>query len=132
MITTRALGGRAGPAMEPGRPPVEDGTVDGSVIVGHLVEELAEIAGGEAAGGALEPLHRPAPEVVVDRAGAVLDRTPQRPAVPADQAAEQPGAGGPAAAGATVIMPNEVREAVPGQVRLGRDVPELEAGVVVA
>src|SRR5690348_5333509 len=100
MITTRARAGRS------------------SVIVLHLVEEFAEVTGGETAGSALEPLHRPAPEVVLDRAGSVLDRAPQRPPVHADQAAEQPGAGGPAAAGTTVIGPNEVGEAVQGQVRL--------------
>src|SRR5689334_19418526 len=123
MITTRALGGRAGLATEPGR---------SSVILLDILEKLAEIAGGEAAGGGLEPFHCPGPEVIVDRTGAVLDRAPQRPPVHTDQAAEQPGAGGPAAAGTPVIGPNEVVEAVPGQVRLGRDVPELEAGVVVA
>src|ERR1700759_2398575 len=89
MITTRARLGRS------------------SVIVFHLIEELAEIAGGEAAGGALEPLHGPAPEVEVERAGAVLDRPPQRPPVHPGQPAEQPGAGDPARPGATQIGPDE-------------------------
>ena len=65
----------------------------GSVISLDVLEELGEVAGGEAAGRALEALHGPGPEVVVDRARAVLDRAPQRPPVHADQAAEQPGPG---------------------------------------
>src|SRR6478609_5400475 len=105
MMTTRALwgrapGGRAGPGMELA---MELGRPAGSVIALDVLEQVLEAGGGEAAGRALEALHGPGPEVVVDRARAVLDRAPQRPAVHADQAAEQPGAGGLAAPRPAVV-----------------------------
>src|SRR5580704_18136229 len=114
-MTTRARAGRSGC----------------SVVMLDVLERLAEAGFGEAAGGALEALHRPAPEVEVDRAGAVLDRAPQGPAVHADQA-EQLGPGDPAAARLAVVGRDQRGQGVVVQVRLGGDVAELEAGVVVA
>src|SRR5919204_6237329 len=122
MITTRALEGRAGLAMAPGM----------SVIALDVLEKAAEVAGGEAAGGALEAFHGPGPEVVIDRAGPVLDRAPQRPAVHADQAAEQPGPGDLAAPRPAVVGRDQLGQGFGGQLGLGRDVAQLEAGVVVA
>src|SRR6185503_15796491 len=102
-----------------------------SVIALDVLEQILEAGGGEAAGRALEALHGPGPEVVVDRARAVLDRAPQRPAVHADQAAEQPGAGGLAPPRPAVVGRDQFFEGVGRQLRLSRDVAELEAGVVV-
>src|SRR5215472_993976 len=122
MTTTRALGGRAGLGMAPGM----------SVIALDVLEEVLEAGGGEAAGRALEAFHRPGPEVVVDRARRVLDRAPQRRPVPADQAAEQPGARDLAAPRPAVVGRDQVFQGLFGELRLGGDVAELEAGVVVA
>src|SRR6478735_10123675 len=119
MMTTRARGGRAGPAMAPGI----------SVIALDVLEQVLEAGGGEAAGRAFEALHAPGPEVVVDRARAVLDRAPQRPPVHADQAAEQPGPGGLAPPRPAVVGGNQVFQGLGRQVRLGGDVAELEARV---
>src|SRR4029077_6305170 len=110
MITTRALGGRAGLAMAPG-----GAWLAGSVIALDVLEEVLEVAGGETAGGALEAFHGPGPEVVVDRAGPVLDRSPQRPAVHADQAAEQPGAGDLAATRPAVVGRDQLGQRFGGQ-----------------
>src|SRR5580704_8958852 len=100
-----------------------------SVVMLDVLEHAAEAGLGEAAGGALEALHGPAPEVEVDRAGAVLDRAPQGPAVHADQA-EQLGPGDPAAARLAVVGRDQGGQGVVVQVRLGGDVAQLEAGVV--
>src|SRR5579862_1369333 len=102
-----------------------------SVIELDFLEEAGVADRGEAGGGAVEALHGPGPEVVLDRAGAVLDRAPQRPAVHTDQA-EQPGPGGHAAPGAAVVRGDQPGQGVGGQAGLGRDVAQLEAGVVVA
>src|ERR1700733_12782540 len=115
MITTRARVGRS----------------VGSVIALGVLEEGGEGAGGEAGRGALEAFHRPPPEVVFDRARGVLDRAPQGPAVHADQA-EEPGPGDLAAAWPLVVGGYEGGQGVAVEVGLGRDVAELEAGVVVA
>src|ERR1700751_812165 len=101
MTTTRALGGRAGLAMELG-------IIEVSVIALDVLEQVLEAGGREAAGRALEAFHRPGPEVVVDRARAVLDRAPQRPPVHADQA-EQPGPGDHAPPGAAVVRGDQRR-----------------------
>src|SRR5579862_9939049 len=94
MMTTRERGGRGG-AMTGAR-------LGKSVIELDLLEEGGEVRGGEAGGGAFEAFHGPGPEVVLDRAGAVLDRAPQRPPVHADQA-EQAGPGDHAPPGAAVV-----------------------------
>ena len=95
------------------------------------LEQAREVRGREAGRRALEPFHGPGPEVEVDRARGVLDRAPQRPAVHADQA-EEPSPGDPASPGPAVVGRDQPGQGVGGQVRLGRDVAELEAGVVVA
>src|SRR6476469_5496149 len=116
MMTTRA---------RPGMP-------EGSVIALDVLEQVLEAGRGEADGRALEALHGPGPEVVVELARAVLDRAPQRPPVHADQAAEQPGPGDLAAPRPAVVGGDQVFQGLGLQVRLGRDVAELEAGVIVA
>src|ERR1700685_4234474 len=107
MITTRARVGRF------------------SVIALGVLEQGGEGAGGEAGRGALEAFHRPPPEVGFDRARAVLDRAPRGPAVHADQAAEEPGPGGLAAAWPLVVGGDEGGQGVAVEVGLGGDVAEL-------
>src|SRR5215472_18615757 len=102
-----------------------------SVIALDVLKQVLEAGGREAAGRALEAFHRPGPEVVVDRARAVLDRAPQRPPVHANQAAEQAGPGDLAAPRPAVVGRDQLGQGFSGQVRLGRDVAELEASVVV-
>src|ERR1700745_4283887 len=114
MMTTRARDGRPG----------------GSVIALYFLEQGGVAVRGEAGGRALEAFHGPGPEVVLERARAVLDRAPQRPSVPADQA-EQPGAGDHAPPGTAEVGGDQRGQGVTGQAGLGRDVAELETGVVV-
>src|SRR6266516_1172394 len=58
----------------------------------HVLQEPGEVLAGQALRCAFEALHRPGPEVEVERACRVLDRSPQRPAVLAHHP-EQPGPG---------------------------------------
>src|SRR6266702_1145367 len=122
MITTRARLGSAGGAAAPPRP---------SVIPGRLVQQGAEPGGREALGRALEALHRPGPEIEVERAGRALNRPPQRPAVLPGQA-EQPRPGDLVPQRPAVVPSDELGQPVVGQAALGGDVAELEARVVVA
>src|ERR1700722_16892298 len=103
-----------------------------SVIALDLLEQAREITGREAGRGAVEPLHRPRPEVELDRAHGVLDRAPQGPPVHADQAAEQPGAGDLAPPGLAVGGRRRGAGGSGREMSPGRDVAELEARVVVA
>src|SRR5256885_12747177 len=96
-----------------------------SVIALDVLEQVLEAGGGEATGRTLEALHGPGPEVVVDRARAVLDRAPQRPPVHADQAAEQPGPGDLAAPRPAVVGRDQLGQGFGGQLGLGGDVAEL-------
>src|ERR1700751_1551355 len=98
MTTTRALGG----------------IIEVSVIALDVLEQVLEAGGREATGRALEAFHRPGPEVVVDRARAVLDRAPQRPPVHADQAAEQPGPGDLAAPRPAVVGRDQLGQGLSG------------------
>src|ERR1035438_1337305 len=103
MITTRARpgsgGGVSGRAVSGELGASGERTVSGergvSVIPLDLLEQVAEAGRGKAGRRAFEAFHRPGPEVEVDRAHRVLNRTPQGPPVPADEA-EQPGPGDPA------------------------------------
>src|ERR1044071_8888869 len=97
-----------------------------SVIALDVFEQVLEACGRETAGRALEALHGPGPEVVVDRARAGLDRAPPRPAVHPHPAAQHPGAGGLAAPRPAVVGRDQLFEGAGGQLRLGRDVAELE------
>src|SRR5208337_2583542 len=101
-----------------------------SVILLDVLEQVFEASGGETTGRALEPFHGPGPEVVIEGARGVLDRAPQRPPVHAHQA-EEPGPGDHAPPRPAVVGRDELGQRVIGQVRLGPDVAELEAGVVV-
>src|SRR5437764_11995639 len=98
MMTTRARDGSADPGPRDledfwslGRPSSSRSLTFGSVIAGGLVQQPAEPGIGEALRRAVEPLHRPGPEVEIQRADRRLDGTPQRPAVLPGQP-EQPGA----------------------------------------
>src|SRR5690348_4727827 len=74
-----------------GRPP--EAPMPGSaplVRTLHVLQEPGKVRACKATRRALEALHRPRPEIEVQRAGRVLDRPPQRPAVLAHQA-EDPG-----------------------------------------
>src|SRR5215813_8496729 len=102
-----------------------------SVIALDVLEQAAEVVGRESGRGALEPFHRPRPEVEVERARGVLNGAPQGPPVHARQA-EQPGPGDPVAQRPPVVDPDQLRQRVHREVALGPDVAELEAGVVVA
>src|SRR5216683_228688 len=104
MITTRARCGSsaipssvlsrgAGPGERPPEPP--GGRRPRSFVSGpwpcwpslpsvrtlHVLQEPGEVMAGQALGGAFEAFHRPGPEIEIERAGRVLDRPPQRPAV---------------------------------------------------
>src|SRR6266849_7131280 len=65
---------------------------DASVRALNLVEQPVEAGRRKSGHRALEPLHRPGPEIEVDRTDRGLDGSPQRPAVLAGQA-EQRGPG---------------------------------------
>src|SRR4051812_7022749 len=79
----------------------------------------------------LVALHRPFPEVEIQRAGAILDASPQRPAVLADDSLEtcprclvsQP---------APVVQRDQFVELIGGQPALGPEVAQLETRIVVA
>src|SRR6516165_9922734 len=105
----RAPGSPGGPGS-PGRPGSPDGwTV--SVIALDVLEQAGEVTGREALRRPLEPLHRPRPEVEVERARRVLDRAPQGPAVLPRQA-EQPGPGRLAAQRLPVVGRDQFRQGV--------------------
>src|SRR5215467_13865935 len=97
----------------------------------HIVQQPGEVLAGEAARRAFEALHRPGPEIEVQRAGRVLDRPPQRPAVLAHQA-EDPGPGDLVPQRRPVVAGDQLGERVQGQPALTPDVAQLETGVVVA
>src|ERR1700678_4441072 len=107
MITTRALDGSPVHGT-----PVPGTPVPGaSVISLHLVKQPGVIAAGEPLRGALVTLHRPRPEVHVERAAARLDRPPQRPRVLAGQP-EQPRPRDLAAPPRPVILADQFRQPV--------------------
>src|SRR4051812_26621547 len=102
-----------------------------SAIRGHVVEQTVEVRTVE---GRLRPvvlLHRPLPEVEVERAHRVLDRAPESPAVLGDQPPE-PRAGDPVPVQHAVVGLDELVELVERQTGLAPDVAELEGGLVVA
>src|SRR5215472_6721533 len=104
MITMRARSGRgAGPGgRPPGTPRWPAGPVTSSRGLGpagsrlpgsvslvrtlHVLQEPGEVLAGQALRCAFEAFHRPGPEIEVDRACRMLDRSPQRPAVLAHDA----------------------------------------------
>src|SRR5689334_2652448 len=102
-----------------------------SLTVRRLVEQPGKMGAGEAGHGTLVALHGPGPEVEVDRADRGLDRAPQCPAVLAGQA-EQHGPSDLARLRAAVILADQVLKRLVGELALGPDVAQLEAGVVVA
>src|SRR5215467_13655125 len=117
MITTRARCGSS--------------AIDYLILSLHIVQEPPEVLTGKAARRALEALHRPRPEIEVQRAGRVLDRPPQRPAVLAHQA-ENPGPGDLVPQRGPVVAGDQPGQGVQGQPALAPDVAQLETGVVVA
>src|ERR1700683_1585725 len=102
-----------------------------SVIALHFIEQPAELSAAEPGHGAFETLHPPRPEVEVDRADRGLNRAPQRPAVLPGQA-QQLRAGNLVTQRAAVVLGDQRDQGVVAEVALGPDVPELEAGIVVA
>src|SRR5580704_17422417 len=62
-----AKGGPGGAAEGPGGPAR-------SLIPRSVLQQPGEVVGGESLGRPLEPLHRPGPEIELDRARGVLDR----------------------------------------------------------
>src|SRR5580692_5799999 len=119
MITTRARPGRSVSAIVT------------SVLALHVVEQPGVGRAGETGRGDLELRHRPGPEVEVQVAAGVLDRTPQRPAITRDQPVELR-TGDPAAPRSAVVGGHEGGQRVGAQPALGDHVPKLETGVVVA
>src|SRR6516165_6450895 len=117
MITTRARCGNS--------------AIDYLTLSLHIVQQFREVLAGEALRRALEALHRPRPEIEVQRAGRVLDRPPQRPAVLAHQA-EDPGPGDLVPQRRPVVAGDQLGQRVQGQPALAPDVAQLETGVVVA
>src|ERR1700735_352796 len=115
MMTTRARPGSSG----------------WSVIALRLAEQAGEISSPEPLDRPVEALHRPGPEVEVDRAGSALDGTPQRPPVLARKA-KQAGAGDLAVQRPAVIRGDQLGQAVQRQTALAPDIAELEARVVIA
>src|SRR5689334_20951226 len=102
-----------------------------SILSHYIIKQPLEVVAGQAFGGALEAGHRPGPEIEVERAGRVLDRPPQRPAVLAHHA-EQPGPGDLVPQRGPVVSGDQFGQLVQGELALAPDVAQLEAGVVVA
>src|SRR6478735_1740253 len=102
--------------------------VGSSATVDHVLEEPLEAGAAEGRDGLLEPVHPPAAEVVVDRAGRSLDEAPQGPAVLTDQHLQphpgEVGSGQGAEVGLGVRL-----DLVGGEVALGAGVADLEADV---
>src|SRR5690349_22767686 len=97
----------------------------------HVLQEPGEILAGQALRCAFEAFHRPGPEIEVERAGRVLYRPPQRPAVFAHHP-EQPGACDLVPQRRPVVSGDQFGQRVQGQLALTPDVAQLETGVVVA
>src|SRR5215469_15254149 len=93
-LAARRPGARrsAGPGGRPPETPRCPALWLTSVLPLDVIEEPGKLTAGEPLCGALVTLHRPGPEVEVERARRPLDRSPQRPAVLAHQA-EEPGPG---------------------------------------
>src|SRR4051794_36797848 len=102
-----------------------------SVVPRRLLEEVLELRPVELGDRAVVLLHRPLPEVEVDRADRVLDRAPERPAVLRHQS-PQARPGDPMAQQLPVVRLHQLVELLAGEVRLAPEVAELEAGIVVA
>src|SRR5262252_1522698 len=134
MITACARRGSSGRKAPPDCPPAR-ATPPGSpppglVIALDLVEQQAELRRGEPGHRAVKALHRPGPEVEVNRADRRLDRPPERPSVLARQA-EQFGPGHLVAQRPAVVLADQPFQRGIGQVTLAPYVAELEARVVV-
>src|SRR5216683_8075224 len=102
-----------------------------SLTARRIVEQPGKAPTGETGHGALVVLHGPGPEVEVDRADGGLDRPPQRPAVLPGRA-EQHGPRDLRRLRAAVVRADQVLKRLVGELALGPDVAELEAGIVVA
>src|SRR5215813_8654208 len=113
MITTRARCGRS--------------AIDCLVRTLHVLQELTEVTAGEALRRALEAFHRPGPEIEVQRAGRVLDRAPQRPAVLAHQP-EDPGSGDLVPQRRPVVPGDQLGQGVHRQPALAPDVASSKQG----
>src|SRR5690242_21127917 len=102
-----------------------------SVISLGLVKQPGEVRPGHCLSSRLVALHGPGPEIEVERAGAGLDGSPQRPPVLGGQA-EQPGPGDLVAQRPAVVLADQIGQPVEIQAAFAPDVAELEAGVIVA
>ena len=96
-----------------------------------VLEQLPEAGTLHLRDRPLVVLHRPFPEVVVERTDGVLDEAPQRPAVLRHDRLE-PGAGHLLGPGAAVVRGHQLLEVLVVEPALCPGVAELEAGVVVA
>src|SRR5258708_28772919 len=86
---------------------------DASVRALNLVEQPVEAGRRKSGHSALEPLHRPGPEIEVDRTDRGLAGSPQRPAVLAGQA-EQRGPGDLVPQRAAVVLVDQRGERLVG------------------
>src|SRR4051812_12929366 len=108
-----------------------DVSVVTSVVPRGLLEQALELRTVELGHGPVVLLHRPLPEVEVDRADRALDRAPERPAVLRHQS-PQPGPGDAVPEQSSVVRLHQLVELLGAEVGLAPEVAELEAGVVVA
>src|ERR1700712_4373779 len=102
-----------------------------SAIVGRVLEQLPEAGPLHLCDRPLVVLHRPVPEVVVQRADGVLDEPPQRPAVLRDHCLES-GACHLLRPGGAEVRRDNLLEVLVVEPALRPAVAELEAGIVVA
>src|ERR1700689_271523 len=129
MTPPRARAGRSASVGAPS-PVVPSLTSPASVCPCHVDQEPLEVRPGEGGLGPAVLFHPPAPEVEVDRAGAVLDGGPQRPPVLRHEPPEG-GARQMAAGKLPVVRLHQLLQLLQGEVALAPDIAELEVGVVV-
>src|SRR5437868_1613904 len=101
------------------------------VVFSYIIEPLAKF-GRFDMGLGLAPLRqRPFPEVEIDRADAVLDAAPQHPA-DIRHTVVQPHARHLTGTGLAEVGRAELLELIGREIVLVADIPQLEAGIVVA